>query len=62
MTTKEQLITEMWKQESLPSGTRLIELDMKREDQGLTPEEEIEYILVKEENHKLLKQWLNEMR
>jgi hypothetical protein len=42
-----RLITEIWKQESQPLGKRLIELEEKAQDSGLTYKEKIEYEAIK---------------
>lgn len=48
-----RLITEIWKQENQPLEVRLLELEEKCQDSGLTPEEEIEYVSIKDEWAKL---------
>jgi hypothetical protein len=62
MTSREVFLTEVWKEESQVVGVRLIELDEKRQDCGLTSEEEIEYKTAKEEWSRLLRGMLNNLR
>jgi hypothetical protein len=61
MTPRQEFIAEVWKEESRATGVRLIELDKKCEDCGLTVDEAFEYAALKEKNSQLLMKLLNDL-
>lgn len=61
MNARERLLAEMWKDASRASGARLIELDEKAQDVGLSPEEQREYESVKAESGRLFREFLGEI-
>lgn len=61
MTPRQRLIAEVWKEESRATGVRLLELDEKKQDCGLTAEEAFEYVTLKEKNSQLLMKLFNDL-
>lgn len=61
MTPRERFVTELWKDASSRSDIRLIELNDKARDTGLTEDERREYAEAKAENAKLFREYLAEI-
>ena len=61
MTYREKLITEVWKAETHAIDVKILKLDDRRQDSGLTEEEILEYNVLMHEHARLLGDMLKAM-